>query len=137
MLEISKFYANPIRYKFPSVYKHAIQAAILADFLCYLSYIRAFEQELDVPYNFLILVNGYSNIRKIIRDAYRVHEHKQPTASDKNCNTCHKTICNLRLYLHSKFILLDVVPKLSTVINIAILVTAPFVLKTQCLMLLS
>ena len=64
MLEISKFYANP------SVYKHAIQAVILADFLCCLSYLRAFEQELDVPYNSLIPVNGYSNIRKIIRDAY-------------------------------------------------------------------
>ena len=22
-----------------------------------------------------------------------MHEHKQPTASDKRCNTCHKTIC--------------------------------------------
>ena len=41
------------------------------------------------------------------------------------------------LYLHSKCILLNVVLKLSIVINIAILVTAPFVVKTQCLMLLS
>ena len=72
MLEISQFYANPIRYKFPSVYKHAIQAVILADFLCCLSYLCAFEQELDVPCNSLIPVNGYSNIRKFRRDAYRV-----------------------------------------------------------------
>ena len=59
----------------------------LAFFLCYLSYLGAFEQELDVPYNSLIPVNG-----NFTRDAYRVHEHKQPTASDKRCNTCHKTI---------------------------------------------
>ena len=90
MFEISKFYGNPLGYMFPSVYKRAIQAVILADYLCCLSYLRTFEQELDIPYNSLIPVNGYCNIRNIVRDAYRVHEHRQH--SDEKCSTCHKTI---------------------------------------------
>ena len=38
------------------------------------------------------------------------------------------------LYLHSKFIVLDVVQECSIVLNIVILATARFVVKTQHLM---
>ena len=37
----------------------------LAFFLCYLSYLGAFEQELDVPYNSLIPVNVNFTLEKL------------------------------------------------------------------------
>ena len=92
ILNILKFYEDPDYHYFPSNYEHAIQTAILADFLCCPSYLRKFEEIIGCECNCLVPKNVFLNVRRVICDAYQVYWHRMKERQNVTCFKCNYTV---------------------------------------------